>query len=251
MLTLSGKTVLITGAGGGIGRALVSAFATKGCRIVACDQDASLLDGLDVAQRTVFDLLDPASIGSALAAAGTPDMLVNNAGWTRAETMDDISDAVIEKELTLNLTGVMHVTQAILPGMLGRREGAIVFVSSANAARHFGNPVYAAAKSGIEAYSRAIAVEYGERGIRSNAVAPGSTRTPAWDHRLKREPEVAKKVARLYPLRRMVTPEEVAAAVVFLASPEASGITGATLPVDAGIQAGFLPFIDTVLKGQG
>ena len=74
MLTLSGKTVLITGAGGGIGRALVSAFATKGCRIVACDQDASLLDGLDVAQRIAFDLLDPASIGSALAAAGTPDI---------------------------------------------------------------------------------------------------------------------------------------------------------------------------------
>lgn len=251
MQTLAGKTVLITGAGGGIGRALVSAFAARACRIVACDRDAGLLDGLDVAQRVVFDLLDPASIGNALEAAGTPDILVNNAGWTRAETMDDISEAVIEKELQLNLTGVMQVTQAILPGMLARGEGTIVFLSSANATRHFGNPVYAAAKSGVEAYSRAIAVEYGERGIRSNAVAPGSTRTPAWDHRLKREPELADKVGKLYPLRRMVTPQEVAAAVVFLASPEASGITGTTLPVDAGVQAGFLPFIDAALKGQG
>ena len=180
---------------------------------------------------------------------GAPDCLINNAGWTRAETMDDVSDAAIETELAINLSGVMRLTQALLPGMIDRGSGSIVFVSSVNAIRHFGNPVYAAAKAGIEAYSRAIAVEYGAHGIRSNTVAPGSTRTPAWNHRLERQPELVEKVGRFYPLRRMVTPDEVANAVVFLASPDAGGITGVTLPVDAGVTAGYLPFIDTVLKG--
>lgn len=250
---LSGKTALITGAGGGIGRTLVSTFVGRGCRVIACDQDAGALTGLEgIAGTATFDLLDPASIANAAGSIeqkfGAPDCLVNNAGWTRAETMDDITDAVIEKELALNLSGVMRLTQALLPGM-AKRGGGIVFVTSVNAIRHFGNPVYAAAKSGIEAYSRAIAVEQGVFGIRSNTVAPGSTRTPAWDHRLQRDPALAEKVGKLYPLRRMVSPQEVANAVAFLASPAAGGITGVTLPVDAGATAGYLPFIDTVLKG--
>ena len=120
MQTLSGKTVMITCAGGGIGRALVSAFAAKGCRIVACDRDTGLLDDLGVAERVAFDLIDSASIAGAVARMDAPDILVNNAGWTRAETMDDVSDAVIEKELALNLTGVMHLTQSILPGRESR-----------------------------------------------------------------------------------------------------------------------------------
>ena len=103
---LRGKTALITGAGGGIGRTLVSTFVGHGCRVIACDQDAGALAGLKgIAGTATFDLLDPASIANAAAAIeqkfGAPDCLVNNAGWTRAETMDDVTDAVIEKELAL------------------------------------------------------------------------------------------------------------------------------------------------------
>lgn len=247
---LSGKTVVITGARGGIGAALVRRFRESGCRIVACDRDEQAMAGLDVADRVGFDLLDAGAVARAVADItarhGAPDCLVNNAGWTRAETFADLSDEAIERELALNLSGVMRLTQALLPAMLAR-GGAVVFVSSVNARFHYGNPAYSAAKAGIEAYSRAIAVEHGGRGIRSNAVAPGSTRTPAWDHRMVTTPGLEEKVGRLYPLRRMVTPEEVAAAVAFLASPLASGITGATLPVDAGASAGFLPFIDAVM----
>jgi NAD(P)-dependent dehydrogenase (short-subunit alcohol dehydrogenase family) len=249
---LADKTVVVTGACGGIGAALLARFRAAGCRLVACDRSRKDLDGIDAQGRIAFDLTDAAGTAAAadaiVQAFGAPDCLVNNAGWTRAETMAEMGDAAIEVELALNLSGVMRFTQGLVPAMARKGGGSVVFVSSVNARMHFGNPAYSAAKAGIEAYSRAIAVEYGERGVRSNAVAPGSTRTPAWDHRAADRPGLEAQVGRLYPLRRMVTPDEVAAAVAFLASPLASGITGATLPVDAGASAGFLPFIDTVLK---
>jgi NAD(P)-dependent dehydrogenase (short-subunit alcohol dehydrogenase family) len=253
MAGLKGKRVVITGAGGGIGAALVKAFADEGATIIACDRTANTDEPIAPDHLEVFDLLNSASIGKAaeniLAKFGAPDCLINNAGWTRAELMEDVTQETIERELQLNLSGVMHFTQALLPAMVERKVGSIVFVSSVNAVLHFGNAVYAAAKAGIEAYARAIAVEYGEHGIRSNSVRPGSTRTHAWDHRLEAEPHLLPRVTRLYALKRMVTPGEVANAVVFLASPLSSGITGVTLPVDAGATAGFIPFIDTVLKG--
>ncbi len=253
MTGLKGKRVIITGAGGGIGSALVEAFRREGATVIACDRTARTDEPIEPDHLEVFDLLDPAAIGKAaeniVAKFGAPDCLINNAGWTRAELMEDVTNEVIARELQLNLTGVMQLTQALLPAMLERKVGSIVFISSVNALMHFGNPVYAAAKSGIEAYSRAIAVEHGAQGIRSNSVCPGSTRTHAWDHRLEAEPLLLPRVTRLYPLQRLVTPEEVANAVLFLASPLSSGITGVTLPVDAGATAGFLPFIDTVLKG--
>ncbi len=253
MTGLKGKKVIITGAGGGIGSALVSAFKAEGATVIACDKSANTDEPIAPDHLEVFDLLEPKSIARAvedvLSSFGAPDCLINNAGWTRAELMEDVTPEVIDRELQLNLAGVMHFTRGLLPAMVERKVGSIVFVSSVNAILHFGNPVYAAAKAGIEAYSRAIAVEYGEHGIRSNAICPGSTRTHAWDHRLEAEPHLLPRVTRLYALKRMVTPEEVANAVVFLASPLSSGITGVSLPVDAGATAGFLPFIDTVLKG--
>ncbi len=131
--------------------------------------------------------------------------------------------------------------------MSKRGSGNIVFISSVNALGHYGNPAYSAAKAGLISYMKALAVERGRFGIRANAVCPGSVRTPAWDHRLQREPELLAKVLPHYPLGRMVTPDEVAQAAVFLSSSAASGITGATLNVDAGLTAGNLPFINDVL----
>lgn len=253
MTELKGKRVVITGAGGGIGAALVKAFADQGAIVIGCDKAANTDEPIAPDHLEVFDLLAANSIATAaenlIARFGAPDCLINNAGWTRAELLEDVTNQVIERELQLNLAGVMQFTQALLPAMVERKVGSIVFVSSVNALLHFGNPVYAAAKAGIEAYSRAIAVEYGEHGIRSNAICPGSTRTHAWDHRLAAEPHLLPRVTQLYALRRMVTPVEVANAVIFLASPLSSGITGVTLPVDAGATAGFIPFIDSVLKG--
>jgi len=247
-----GKKVLVTGAGGGLGSALVETFARAGADLVLCDQpNASLKDAAWPVHG--FDLADQAAIVAAAAEIvgrhGAPDIVVNNAGWTRAETLNTLTPETIDLEIQLNLTGVATFTHALLPAMLERGSGAFVFISSVNALAHFGNPAYAAAKSGINAFAKAVAVEHGRKGIRANVVCPGSIRTPAWAHRLAKDPDVMTSLKRLYPLGRIVEATEVANAVAFLASDRASGITGAVLPVDAGATAGFLPFIDDVLGG--
>lgn len=253
MMDLGGKLAVITGAGGGIGGALMQAFAEAGARVIACDR-VPLAQQQGMAGQVTFDLADNAASRAAaetiLREHGTPDILINNAGWTRTELLQDVTPQAIELELQLNLTGIMNFTQGLVPAMQARGQGSVVFVSSVNAFVHYGNPVYSAAKAGIEAYAKALAVELGGHGIRANCVRPGSTRTHAWDHRLESNPGLVPKVSALYPLGRMVLPREVAQAVLFLASPLASGITGAVMPVDAGASAGNLPFINTVLRGD-
>ncbi|AEH85633.1 SDR family NAD(P)-dependent oxidoreductase [Mesorhizobium opportunistum] len=246
-----GRTVVVTGAGGGLGSAIVALLADRGARVVGCDQSDEALASPHLASRHVFNLLDRASVEKAIAAVldkdGVPDILINNAGWTRAETLKALTADKIEHELDLNLTGVMMFADPIAKAMAARGSGNVVFISSVNAIAHFGNPAYAAAKAGINAYAKSIAVELGRSGVRANVVCPGSIRTAAWDHRLAKDPEILGKLQRLYPLGRIVNASEVAEAVAFLASDRASGITGVVMPVDAGLTAGCLPFIDDIL----
>ncbi len=252
MWGLTNKHVLITGAGGGIGRALIAAFQGAGTRITACDRDPALLDKLEGVEKLAFELTEADATARAVALAiergGAVDILIGNAGFTRAETLGDVDAKVWESEIAINLTGTYNIAAPVLAGMKSR-GGAMVFVSSVNALAHFGNPAYSAAKAGMLAYARAIAVEHGRDGIRANCVCPGSVRTPAWDHRLAADPTLLDRVLPHYPLGRLVTPEEVANAVLFLASPLAAGITGTELPVDAGLTAGNLRFVREVLSG--
>ena len=251
-LRLDGQRVLITGAGGGIGHALVAAFKGAGARVSGADRDVALLSGLALDHTLVCDLGDMAATGTAtaayLAAHGTPDIVVSNAGFTRAEILDQVDPAVWASELTINLNGAYALTAPIVEAMAARGSGSLVFISSVNGLAHYGNPAYSAAKAGLIAYARAIALERGGQGVRANVVAPGSVRTPAWDHRLAANPRLLDNVLPHYPLGRLVSPEEVANAVLFLASPAASGITGTVLPVDAGLTAGNLRFVNDVLK---
>lgn len=245
-----GKTVVVTGAGGGLGTALTAHFAAAGASVIGCDTSVEALAADNLSARHAFELTDPASIAAAaqaiIEAHGVPDILINNAGWSRADTMGALTTDLISKELDINLKGVMLFTDPVARAMAGRGGGSIVFVSSVNALAHFGNPAYSAAKAGINAYARSIAVEMGRNQVRANLVCPGSIRTPAWNHRIERDPEIMVKLKRLYPLGRIVDTSEVAEAVAFLASDRASGITGVELPVDAGLTAGQLPFIDDI-----
>ena len=251
---LDGKTVLVSGAGGGIGQALVRSFVAAGAKVVGADREASLLEGLDLVGTVLFDQADAkgtrAAIMGYLAAHGAPDAVVSNAGFTRAETLDQLDDDVWASELAINLNGAYAMTDPIIAAMAARGSGSVVFISSVNALGHYGNPAYSAAKAGLVAYAKAIAVERGGQGVRANVICPGSVRTPAWDHRLAADPTLLDNVLPHYPLGRMVLPAEVANAAVFLNSAAASGITGTVLPVDAGLTAGNLVFVDEVLRGK-
>jgi NAD(P)-dependent dehydrogenase (short-subunit alcohol dehydrogenase family) len=251
---LDGKTVLITGAGGGIGRSLVAVFHEAGANVVGADREAGLLDGLPLTRTVLFDQADMAATRAAvsgdMAAHGVYDAVVANVGFTRAEHFGMVDDAVWKSEIDINLNGAYGLTDPIISAMAAAGGGALVFISSVNAIAHYGNPAYSAAKAGLVAYSKAIAVERGAEGVRSNVVAPGSVRTPAWDHRLAADPTLLDNVLPHYPLGRMVSPIEVANAALFLCSDAASGITGAVLPVDAGLTAGNLRFVDEVLRGK-
>lgn len=250
---LQNKHVIITGAGGGIGRALVAAFLKAGSRVTACDRDPDLLTPLEGVAHSVFELTDAAAATTAIDAIiqmhGAPDILVGNAGFTRAETMASLDDEAWDREIAINLTGTYNVVTPTLAHMARTGGGSIVLVASVNALGHFGNPAYSAAKAGMLAYARAIAVEHGIDGIRANCVCPGSVRTPAWDHRLEKDPTLLGEVVKHYPLGRLVSPDEVANAVLFFASPLSSGITGTSLAVDAGLTAGNLRFVRDILGG--
>jgi NAD(P)-dependent dehydrogenase (short-subunit alcohol dehydrogenase family) len=251
---LDGKTVLITGAGGGIGQSLVSVFAASGARVVGADRDPAMLAGLDLHRTVIFDQADMAGTRAAIvadiAAHGVYDAVVANVGFTRAEHFGMVDDAVWASEVNINLNGAYALTDPIIAAMADKGGGALVFISSVNALGHYGNPAYSAAKAGLVAYAKGIAIERGAEGVRANVVAPGSVRTPAWDHRLAADPSLLDNVLPHYPLGRMVTPVEVANAALFLCADAASGITGTVLPVDAGLTAGNLRFVDEVLRGK-
>ncbi len=249
---LDGKSVLISGAGGGIGSALVARFAAAGASVIGADRDTASMAHLALSRTVTFDLADTRATRSAieayLASSAAPDIVVSNAGFTRAETFELLDLPTWESEVAINLNGAYAMLDPIVEAMAARGSGTIVFVSSVNGLAAYGNPAYSAAKAGLIAYSRAIALERGGQGVRSNVVAPGSVRTPAWDHRIAADPGLLAKVTPYYALGRLVTPAEVANAVLFLASPASAGMTGTVLPVDAGLLAGNPRFIDDVLR---
>lgn len=251
MLNFSSRTVAITGAGGGIGRHLVARFVEAGAAVIAFDRTPEPVAALPgIAFAAGFEMGDragaEAAVAKAVAAVGPIQVLVNNAGGASAETLADLTQAAWDQEIALNLTGAYQVTTPVLAGMREHGGGAIVTISSVNALMHFGNPAYAAAKAGLIAYSKAIAMEQGRFGIRANIVCPGSVRTPAWDRRIASDPSIIERLARFYPSGRLVEPDEVASAVLFLASDLASGISGAVLPVDGGLLAGMKTMTEVI-----
>ena len=243
------KVVAITGAAGGIGQVLCAHFAGQGAAIAAIDRNETVTaladrlrgEGARI-QSAIADVVDPEAVGAAFskltAALGPIDVLVNNAGISSHPSLDRTTPAGFEEDVRLNLSGAFNCTSMALPDMKARRAGAIVNVGSVNGLAALGDAAYSAGKAGLISLTRSLALEFGRYGIRANIVCPGTVRTPLWDERAARNPEVLRQLERWYPLGRIVEPIEVVHAVAFLASDAASAITGAVLTVDCGLSAG-------------
>ncbi|NPD65546.1 beta-ketoacyl-ACP reductase [Lichenicola cladoniae] len=247
MFRLDGQTALVTGASGGIGAAIARSLHAQGARVVlsgtrrkALDALAAELDAITPghAFASPADLSDPAApdalVASVEALAGAPlTILVNNAGLTRDMLALRMKDADWNTVLEVDLAAPFRLARAALKGMVRRRAGRIVSIASiVGVTGNGGQANYAAAKAGLIGMSKSLAQEVGSRGITVNVVAPGFVATAMTDG-LPDEQKAMLNAA--IPLGRMGTPEDIAAAVVYLASAEAAWVTGATIHVNGGM----------------
>jgi dihydroanticapsin dehydrogenase len=247
------QVVLVTGAGSGIGRATALGFAEEGACVVALDrtrqtarETAALIEESGQAGHALsMDVTRVRDVQRVVAAVairfGRIDVLVNNAGIEHSAPLHQTTEADWDRVLNVNLKGVFLLSRQVLPVMMKRGKGAVVNVASISGL--LGWPAYAAycaSKGGVIQLTRQMAVDYAPYGIRVNCICPGTTLTPLAERLFLQEqdPEAAKaKIAARHPLGRFAQPEEIAQAVLFLASEEASFITGAVLPVDGGYTA--------------
>ncbi len=248
MNRLQGKVAIITGGSAGIGEAIAKAFVREGASVVITGRRQKELD------RVVNDIMKEQ--GKAFAVAGSVtdelhvqetvrqtvrqfgqlDILVNNAGvGDFGKRLHEIDDATWTQVFDVNLTGVFRMTRAVLPQMLKQGKGAIVNISSIASVIGLPSlPVYAASKGGLDALTRALAVDYAKDGIRCNVVNPGLIDTPMAAP-LMSNSELLDPILSHYPIRRAGKPEEVANMVLYLVSDEATWVTGGTFPIDGGM----------------
>jgi NAD(P)-dependent dehydrogenase (short-subunit alcohol dehydrogenase family) len=243
------RTVLVTGGAGDIGRALCRRFLGDGLNVAVLDRDAAALERacaeLGTGARMLPVQADVTSLASLKSAArdveatfGGIDVLVNNAGGVASPTLAATREIDWLADVDLNLNGAWRCVRAVQDGMIARKRGCIVNISSANARGIYGYPAYSAAKAALEQFTRFLAVEFGKHAIRANAIAPGSVRTQAWNERAERDPDILERVKRWYPLQDICVPDDVAGVAAFLIGPDARMITGAVIPVDGGLTAG-------------
>lgn len=242
MFDLTGKCALITGASGGIGGAIAKALHQAGATVgLSGTREAPLQALADELGERAFvlpcNLSDPEAVAAlpkqAAEAMGAVDILVNNAGITRDNLFMRMSDEEWQSVLDVNLTATFKLCKGVMRGMMKSRWGRIVNISSVVGAT--GNPGqgnYAAAKAGMVGMSKSLAYEVASRGITVNAVAPGFIETAMTD---KLNDEQKGAILNQIPTGRMGTPEEIAAAVLYLASPESAYVTGSTLHVNGGM----------------
>jgi NAD(P)-dependent dehydrogenase (short-subunit alcohol dehydrogenase family) len=246
--------VLVTGAAKGIGRATALAFAAAGARVALLDQDQPALDALAVDLRDSGrealalhgDVADSRTVNDAVAALiaewGVLDTLVANAGISFARSIDEYTDEEWNHILGVNLNGAFYAVRAALPH-LKKSRGTVVLVSSMTGI--VGQPrgaAYDASKGALIAMTRSLALELAPAGIRVNCVCPAGVDTPlmrAWADTLPDPQEVLRQQADMHVLKRMATADEIASAILFLASPAASFITGIALPIDGGATLGY------------
>jgi 2-keto-3-deoxy-L-fuconate dehydrogenase len=241
---LSGKHALITAAGAGIGRATALAFADAGAHVLATDIDGDALASLAAVHPSittqVLDVTDPAAIATLVGAAGPIDTLFNCAGYVHAGTILDTDEASWRRSFSINVDSMFHLCKAVLPGMLERGGGSIVNMSSvASSIKGVPNRfAYSATKAAVIGLTRSIAADFVARGVRCNAICPGTVKTPSLEQRVRAlggDQEAAwRSFTDRQPMGRLGRPEEIAALALYLASDEASFTTGTIHVVDGG-----------------
>lgn len=254
------KSVVVTGAGAGIGRAIAERLARDGWSVVGLELDPDLVEaGVDEVELIEGDAADRAALERARAAAEARAPLagwVNNAGDTSRGSLHDPEPQQIERLLSVNVAGVLWACSVAVRAFTRRTaRGAIVNISSIHGLR--GAPDHAAydtSKGAVDALTRHIAAAYGPYGIRANAIAPGAVRTPALDRSIAAAPDpdaAARELAGLAPLRRIGDAHEIAAVAAFLLSTDASYLTGQSIAVDGGWTASLVPpRLDPVLAAH-
>ena len=246
---LQGKLALVTAAGQGIGRAIAQAFAAEGASVVATDLEESKLDGLKSARRRKLDVRSTAAVEAMArdikSELGAIDVLVNCAGFVHHGSVLACSEQDWDFTFDLNVKSMHRTIKAFLPGMLEKQAGAIVNISSAVSSIR-GVPdryVYGASKAAVIGLTKAVAADFIKQGIRANAICPGTIESPSLEGRIgalsqatgKSLAEVERAFVERQPMGRLGKPQEVAALAVFLASDEASYITGQAHLVDGGM----------------
>jgi NAD(P)-dependent dehydrogenase (short-subunit alcohol dehydrogenase family) len=248
---LAGKVAFVTGAASGIGRGSALALAAAGAQVAAADIDgpgahatvAAIEAGGGKGLAVELDVTDPDAVAAAVHAVverfGGLDLAHNNAGTSG--TLTSVAGCSLEewqRVLALNLTGVFLCMQQEIPAMVARGGGAIVNTSSGAGLVGFpGLPAYVASKHGVVGLTKSAALELASDGIRVNAICPGTTATPMIEAFVGADPRIERQLRATCPNGRMATPEEIAAAALWLLSPAASYVSGVALPIDAGAVA--------------
>jgi len=239
---LAGKRAVITAAGQGMGLAAARACAAEGAHVVATDVDAAKLESLAGEPRMethVLDVLDAAAITGFAASMEAPDILFNCAGFVHHGTIETCDDAAFDFSVDLNVRAAYRMMRAFLPGMVARGGGSIINMASV-ASTVIAAPnrfIYGTTKAAVIGMTKSVALDYVQKGIRANAICPGTVESPSLQDRMRAQGDydtARQAFISRQPMGRLGRPEEVASLVVYLASDESAFMTGQALTVDGG-----------------
>jgi 2-keto-3-deoxy-L-fuconate dehydrogenase len=236
---LAGKTALITAAGQGIGRATAELFASEGAMVLATDINADLLAGVAGCRTRHLDVRDPQEIAAAISDAGPIDILFNCAGYVHSGTILECDESAWNFSIDINVTAMYRLISAALPGMLERGRGSIINMSSvAGSIKGVPNRfVYGVTKAAVIGLTKSIAADFVAKGIRCNAICPGTVDTPSLHERLEATGDYARAWAAFtarQPMGRLGQPAEIASLALYLASDESAFVTGQCHIIDGG-----------------
>jgi 2-dehydro-3-deoxy-L-fuconate 4-dehydrogenase len=241
---LKGKTALVTAAGQGIGRAIAAAFLAEDAKVIATDLDVAKVQDLKGADTRMLDVRSTPEVEALAKAAGPIDVLVNCAGYVHQGTVLGCSESDWDFSFDLNVKSMHRTIRAFIPGMLEKGRGSIINISSVvSSVKGVPNRyAYGATKAAVIGLTKAVAADFIKKGIRANAVCPGTIQSPSLDERIaalmkqtgKSERQIRQDFVDRQPIGRLGTAEEIAALVVYLASDESAYTTGATHMIDGG-----------------